>query len=82
MHVIPLPLDLGSHVLTRQKERANERFQSCEHCRPADDSDWAFPEVKGDDGVDMVGMALRKEDQKRGKKRARAKLSRSPWENC
>ena len=62
-----------------QKERANERQESGEHRRPADDIDWACPEVKGDDGV---GMALRKEDQQREKKRARAKLSRSPWENC
>ncbi len=40
--------------MTRQKERANERFQSGEHRRPADDIDWACPEVKGDDGVRMA----------------------------
>ena len=57
--------------MSRQKDRAKERPESVEHLRPADDSDWAFPEVKGDDGVGFVGMALRKEDQKIKKKGAR-----------
>jgi hypothetical protein len=68
LQVRPLPIELGGWVLRRQKERANEHFQSGEHRRPADDIDWACPEVKCDDGVDLVGMALRKEDQKREKK--------------
>jgi hypothetical protein len=72
--VIPQPLELGGRVLIRQKERAKEHQESGEHLRPADDIDWAFPEVKGDDGVELVGMAQRKEDQKR-KKKTRAKLS-------
>ena len=40
--------------------------------------DWAFPEVEWDDGVDLVGMALRKEDQKRKKKDACCGAATSP----
>jgi hypothetical protein len=66
--------------LIRQKERAKERFESGEHLRPAVDSDWACHEVKDDDGV---GMALRKEDQKREKKGARKAqpLTVGDWRN-
>jgi hypothetical protein len=66
-----------------QKERAKEHQESGEHLRPADDSDWAFPEVEWDDGVDLVGMALRKEDQKRKKKDAckAQPLTVSDWLN-
>ncbi len=58
LHLISLePPQVGVRGLIRQQERAKERFESGEHLRPAVDSDWACPEVKGEDGV---GMALQK----------------------